>query len=169
MNCKSVILTVAVSLQLNANAQNVSSLVFSSDGETFMVPECTEKRQIVGGTVIRVKYKGVNCSKQAQGAFEYACKLWEEKIPTTLPINITVKFDKIKDINCLAKVDVAYDEEGLKEKIFIKRESVFEESYYTPQYSLDFIRDFPDVNITFYSLTFTETNGDTTSLKLVKH
>lgn len=62
-----------------------------------------------------------------------------------------------------------YDDEGLEEKIFIKRKSVFEKSYYTPQYSLDFIRDFPDVNITFYSLTFTETNGDTTSLKLVKH
>ena len=67
MNCKSVILTVAVSLQLNANAQNVSSLVFSSDGETFMVPECTGKRQIVGGTVIRVKYKGVIVQKKLKG------------------------------------------------------------------------------------------------------
>ncbi len=65
MNYKSMILAVAVSLQLNANAQNVSSLVFSSDGETFMVPECTGKRQIVGGTVIKVKYKGINFSKQA--------------------------------------------------------------------------------------------------------
>lgn len=52
MNCKLMILTVAVSLQLNANAQNVSSLVFSSDGEKLTVPECTGKRQIVGGTVI---------------------------------------------------------------------------------------------------------------------
>ena len=149
MSCKSIILAVAVSLQLNAKAQNVSGFVFSSDGEMVVVPESTGKRQIVGGTVIKVKYKGINFSKQAQGAFEYACKIWEEKIPTTLPINITVKFDKLKDVNCLAKVDAVYDDEGLEEKIFIKRKSVFEKSYYTPQYSLDFIRDFPDVNITF--------------------
>ena len=121
MSCKSIILAVAVSLQLNAKAQNVSGFVFSSDGEMVVVPESTGKRQIVGGTVIKVKYKGINFSKQAQGAFEYACKIWEEKIPTTLPINITVKFDKLKDVNCLAKVDAVYDDEGLEEKIFIIR------------------------------------------------
>ena len=31
-----------------------------------------------------------------KGAFEYACKIWEELLPNTLPINIHAKIGKIR-------------------------------------------------------------------------
>ena len=52
-------------------------------------------RKINGGTVFKIKYEG-NWSSDMKGAFEYACKLWEENLPNSLPINITAKVGKIR-------------------------------------------------------------------------
>lgn len=150
MNCRILLAALLFSLQMNVKAQCFSDYVFPSEGEKYKVLENTEYRNIVGGTVINVKYKGGNFNAQKRGAFEYACKIWEEKIPTTLPIKIAVQFDNIKNPRFLAKVDISYDEDGSQEKIFTKRESISYETYY-PLYSLEFIRDTPDVTITFAS------------------
>lgn len=52
-------------------------------------------REIRGGTIIKVNYEG-EWTAEEKGAFEYACKLWEEKLPTTLPIYLTVKFASLR-------------------------------------------------------------------------
>lgn len=52
------------------------------------------KRKIGGGTKFIVTYEG-DWTNEMKGAFEYACKIWEEQIPTALPIRITAKIDYI--------------------------------------------------------------------------
>lgn len=63
------------------------------------------ERKIYGGTIINVTYKGSQISKTIKGAFEYACKLVEENIPTTFPLNINMEFTSFTDANCLAQVE----------------------------------------------------------------
>lgn len=77
--------------------------VYASSGTPFKIGLSSE-RKVYGGTKINVTYKGSVFFPYAKGAFEYACKLVEDAIPTTYPINITVKFTKISDNNCLAMV-----------------------------------------------------------------
>lgn len=48
-------------------------------------------RKVNGGTVFRITYIG-NWTNDMKGAFEYACKIWEEQLPQTLPINITATY-----------------------------------------------------------------------------
>ena len=78
--------------------------VYASSGTPFKIGLSSE-RKVYGGTIINVTYQGSKFSSPTvKGAFEYACKLVEDAIPTTYPINITVKFTKISDNNCLAMV-----------------------------------------------------------------
>lgn len=56
--------------------------------------EMPEYREISSGSKIVVTYEGV--SAEMQGAFEYAVKIWEEVLPMTLPINITVNTARIR-------------------------------------------------------------------------
>ena len=45
-------------------------------------------RQINGGTVFKVTYEPEELwDNSMRGAFEYACKIWEEQLPNSLPIN----------------------------------------------------------------------------------
>ena len=98
------LLAISLALFLGswAHAQNPSR-VYVSSGTPLKIGESTE-REVCGGTKINVTYKGSGFFPYAKGAFEYACKLVENAIPTTYPINITVKFTKISDNNCLAMV-----------------------------------------------------------------
>lgn len=141
-------------LNVNLFAQNYSNYLFPSNDGEFCLLENRGSRKIVGGTVFRTKFVGSGFTKQRQGAFEYACKLWEEKLPTTLPINITVNFDKNTNPPYLAKIGSLYDNEGEKERIFAKREIISYESFdseIASKYTLDFLRDANDINITFAS------------------
>ena len=52
------------------------------------------KRKIGGGTKFIVTYEG-DWTNDMKGAFEYACKIWEEQIPTAFPIRITAKIGYI--------------------------------------------------------------------------
>lgn len=45
------------------------------------------KREIKGGTKIIVNFEG-DWDEDMKGAFRYACKIWEENLPTMLPITI---------------------------------------------------------------------------------
>lgn len=62
------------------------------------IEKCTDLpvvRKINGGTVFRVTYEG-NWTNDMKGAFEYACKIWEEQLPQALPLNITAKIGTIR-------------------------------------------------------------------------
>ena len=52
-------------------------------------------REINSGSKFLVRYEGV-WSEEMTGAFEYAVKMWEEVLPTTLPINIVAKVKTIR-------------------------------------------------------------------------
>ena len=97
-----LVILLALFLGSWGHAQNPSR-VYVSSGTPLKIGESTE-REVCGGTKINVTYKGSVFFPYAKGAFEYACKLVEDAIPTTYPINITVKFTKISDNNCLAMV-----------------------------------------------------------------
>lgn len=60
-------------------------------------------REVYGGTKIIPSYKG-NWTNEMKGAFEYACKIWEEVIPSTFPIHILVKIDENKETTAFSNV-----------------------------------------------------------------
>lgn len=62
-------------------------------------------RSIGGGTKIIVDYQG-NWSEDMKGAFEFACKIWEEAMPTTFPIHILAKLDETITTNAFSKVSI---------------------------------------------------------------
>ena len=71
-------------------------------------------RQINGGTVFKVTYEPEELwDNSMRGAFEYACKIWEEQLPNSLPINILAKIGNIRgtnNMNLLSKVQsTTYD------------------------------------------------------------
>ena len=69
-------------------------------------------RKINGGTIFKITYEG-NWTNEMKGAFEYACKIWEESLPNCLPINIIAKIENIRGNNSpLSKVGVTtyYDQ-----------------------------------------------------------
>ena len=98
-----LVILLALFLGSWAHAQEAIKVYASSSGTSFKIGESAE-REVCGGTKINVTYKGSGFFPYAKGAFEYACKLVEDAIPTIYPINITVKFTKISDNNCLAMV-----------------------------------------------------------------
>lgn len=60
-------------------------------------------RNIYGGTKIIVEFQG-NWTNEMKGAFEYACKIWEEAMPTTFPIRVLAKLDETKESSALSKI-----------------------------------------------------------------
>lgn len=115
---KLVQLTFLALLGLTANAQEGTNKVYASEGAAQTILEESGAREILGGTKINVKYIGSKISLPMKGAFEYACKLWEEKMPTTFPLNITVKFTKHSDPQDLASVTVYTDSLHGQDKVF---------------------------------------------------
>ena len=86
--------------------------VYSSTNSPLKIEE-PSSRTIYGGTIINVTYKGSKISQSVKGAFEYACKLVEDIIPTTYPINVTVGFVRMSDSKCLASVSSYTDNVGV--------------------------------------------------------
>ena len=82
------------------------------------------KRTIYGGTVFNVTYNGSAVSPSMKGAFEYACKLVEEVMPTTYSINVTVEFSNnltsVFGSNCLSTVE-AFSGNMYNDRVYIKR------------------------------------------------
>lgn len=84
-----------------------------------------------------------------KGAFEHACRLWEEKIPTTYPIKLSVRFASMQNPQCLAIVNVNYsDQNGEYDKVYEKRYGQIRDWQYS---SIEYLRDDPDAVITFTS------------------
>lgn len=77
--------------------------------ENYVYTECVPMdyrqpivRRVYGGTKIVVEYKG-NWTSEMKGAFDYACKIWEEALPTTFPIRVTAVLDENKETNAISK------------------------------------------------------------------
>lgn len=60
-------------------------------------------RNTYGGTKITVTFEG-NWSYDMRGAFEYACRIWEEAMPTTFPIRIKAVLDETQSRTELSKI-----------------------------------------------------------------
>lgn len=90
------LLSLIVTLSIN------SQTIIESDsyGIDQYIEKCSDipvKREINGGTVFKITYEPKSEWNNAmKGAFEYACKIWEEQLPNTLPINITAKIGTIR-------------------------------------------------------------------------
>ena len=68
-------------------AQGTTAGVYAVDESPIVVPK-PAARNVAGGTLINVNYVGSGINDTFKGAFERACKIWEENIPTTLPIKL---------------------------------------------------------------------------------
>lgn len=131
-------------------AQNGSNSIYSSDTEAITLLEKPASRKIVGGTIINVKYEGSNISSTMKGAFEHSCRLWEENIPTTYPINITVRFANISNTKCLATIETAHSgDNDYFDKVYAKRYAQLPMGGLHELSTLDFFRDTRDALITF--------------------
>lgn len=90
-------------------------------------------RDIYGGSVIIPRYVGSGFNPTIRNAFSYACKIWEEQIPTTYPLNIEVRMGSLAGDSTLAMVEPQFSiedvlssqvvsfESGKKENAVVKR------------------------------------------------
>lgn len=62
-------------------------------------------RKVYGGTKIKVEYEG-DWTNEMKGAVEYACKIWEETMPTTLPLKFRFVLDNIVKSKSLSKYSI---------------------------------------------------------------
>lgn len=115
-------------------------------------------RTIKGGTVFLIEYDGSGYSKDSEGAFEYACKIIEEKIPTTFPIRVKAQFGNLGS-NELARVEVGNTPDDLN-LTFYPVDKVYAKRYAQINYGrlnlsdssgFAFFRDGVDITITFSS------------------
>ena len=101
---KQLFLLAILSISCSSSfAQGSTSYVLASDNAPSICMELPQERSIVGGTIIKPQYIG-NVSKKIKNAFEYACHLWEEKIPTTYPLMIGVSRANLGSSVILARV-----------------------------------------------------------------
>lgn len=93
------LLLLVVALSMNSQ----TLLESDSYGLDQYIEKCSDipvLRQINGGTVFKITYEPEEAWDNAmKGAFEYACKIWEEQLPNTLPINIHAKIGVIRGSN----------------------------------------------------------------------
>lgn len=132
------------------HAQNGSNGIYLSNSGTVTVLEKPASRKVVGGTIINVKYEGSKISPTMKGAFEYACRLWEENIPTTYPINLTVQFANLQNTQCLATVEAAHSGTVYHyDKVYAKRYAQLPMEDTNNWGTLEFFRDTRDALIVF--------------------
>ncbi|MCD8387130.1 MAG: hypothetical protein LUD17_09610 [Bacteroidales bacterium] len=72
----------------------VESENFATDSYIDVTNPLKTIRQINGGTVFKIEY-GDGFTVEMKGAFEYACKLLEEYIPTCLPITVYAEWGNL--------------------------------------------------------------------------
>lgn len=64
------------------------------------------KRKIFGGTKLIVDFQGA-WTNEMKGAFDYACRICEEAMPTTFPIRIQAVLDKNKKTDTFSQVSIS--------------------------------------------------------------
>lgn len=146
---KYLLLIVLFCLCVHAFAQYGALGVYSSATSSTMVVEKGEIRDVAGGTVIIPIYQGSNFNPTIKNAFQHACRIWEEKIPTTYPLRIMVRMAHLIDNNALATVTPTYiqnlEDEYIEQAFAKRRTQIGWEGYYTNYVSQ------PDAIITFNS------------------
>lgn len=122
------------SFSILIHAQYGSRGVYSTTGNSTLVVEKDESRNVVGGTVIIPKFQGSGFNPTIKNAFQHACRIWEEKIPTTYPLSIEVRMAPLIGTGTLAMVETTYlhNSEGKDiEQAFAKRRTqIGWEGYY---------------------------------------
>lgn len=155
------LLLLVVALSMNSQ----TLLESDSYGLDQYIEKCSDipvLRQINGGTVFKITYEPEEAWDNAmKGAFEYACKIWEEQLPNTLPINIHAKIGVIRGSNngkLLSKVQpTSYNFYNTDENLSSRIKYVLLEEYNTGYnatftdsiVSGDFFNK-PDITITYY-------------------
>lgn len=112
MKKASVLLGLLLLLCFTGNSQSIDE--FDSYVSEDFIEKCFDVpkiRPLNGGTVFNTTYEG-DWSVEMKGAFEYACKIWEEILPPSIPIKIKASIGTITGTtsNPISKVRVrAYD------------------------------------------------------------
>ncbi len=129
-------------------AQYGSKGVYATNRQS-VVLDNKSNRNIYGGTVIKPTFFGSNFNSTIRNAFDYACKIWEEQIPTIYPLNIEVRIASLQGDSTLAMVEPQFtlDSSSLENAI-VKRYAQFTAGWDTDEN--DFISN-TDAIITFNS------------------
>ncbi|HCD78166.1 MAG TPA: hypothetical protein DEQ27_07755 [Prevotella sp.] len=177
MNWLKYIFGSLLTISLNVSAQNYNA-VYSSDKRVVKICLPAE-REIYGGTIIKAIYTKTDFNAQEMGAFEYACKLVEECMPTTCPINIKVEFSDAIRNGALAVVQPMAAKEGMcgtidgrvYDKMYAKRYMQLWSDANGPEGEdgLKFYRDSEDATIKFASKDLFSFSLDTTDIKSDKY
>ena len=155
---KRTVLLLGCLLSMGLYAQTSPNGVYSTTEPRPTVLEKPASREIMGGTVICVNFDETNAISATQkGAFEYACRIWEENIPTTFPINITVKFGTLQNPQCLAYVEPtvgllesdAYSSQCFSNVYFKRKSQIDDQMLDYATCTVEQFRDAPDATITF--------------------
>lgn len=89
--------------------QNIVTESYTTGGQYDISQPLKVIRTINGGTVFRVEY-GTDVQLHMQGAFEYACKLLEEYLPSCLPITVKVEIEDFDSEDQISRINsVAYE------------------------------------------------------------
>lgn len=91
------------------HAQTTAEVISQGSGEyVYSYLGKLPDRLVNGGSVIQIKYVGDKWTSnvETKSALEYACKLWEERLPPCLPIVLEVRFAKMSSENILAKTSI---------------------------------------------------------------
>ncbi len=94
---KFALILFALIVSLSVQGQN--DIESESYGLDQYIEKCSDIpviRRIKGGTIFKITYEPEDAwNNSMKGAFEYACKIWEEQLPNTLPINICAKIGRV--------------------------------------------------------------------------
>lgn len=113
----------AGSMQANAQSNEYGDYaIYATDTVPIVIQPEHSSRPVVGGTVIMPQYGG-GINNKMKNAFDYACHLWEEMIPTTYPLNFDIRTENLgSDSGILAVVIPANAEECVgKTRVYEKR------------------------------------------------
>ena len=129
---KAIIILLMLCLCVGVHAQYGSKGVYATNKQPFVL-NSNPNRDILGGSIIIPRYVGSGFNSTIRNAFDYACKIWEEQIPTTYPLNIEVRIAPLAGDSTLAVVEPRYtiedslssyvytSETGRKENAVVKR------------------------------------------------
>ena len=103
-----LILLAGFTCQIASAQYGVNGIYASSSNSQVVVLENLGTRDVLGGTIIKPTFVGTAFTPTIRNAFNYACRLWEEKIPTAYPINISVRMEHLLDNTALAVATANY-------------------------------------------------------------
>lgn len=133
---KKLLLSLLMSgLILASYSQNSSyeTMSFGLDSYRYEAVGNPIVRYVTGGGIIKVKYVGDEWKNNVdrKNAFEHACRIWEEQLPTPIPIVVEVSFGTVRGNNALASTTVyteSTDERRVELRSKIKRQ-IFKDEF----------------------------------------